>query len=119
MFTPEIADQIISTVIDEIAASAANVKGCADAARAFAANGNRSPAVEVLLDVEVRAHELKQLVEVVSFVGRRAQRIKGAAAAIAKLRPEPHPQLHRCRPDECEPNGSGESPQKRVSSDPT
>jgi len=71
MFKQEVADQIISTVIDDIAASAASVKGCADVARAFAANGNRGGAVEVLLDVEVKANELKVLVEVVSFVSRR------------------------------------------------
>ena len=50
-----------------------SLKGCADAARAFAANGNRSGAVEVLLDVEIKANELKQLVEVVSFVSRRTE----------------------------------------------
>ena len=73
MFKQEVADQIISTVIDDIAASAASVKGCADAARAFVANGNRGGAVEVLLDVEVKANELKQLVEVASFVSRRTE----------------------------------------------
>jgi len=71
VFKPDQSTQIIRSVADEVVATTSGIHGFAEAARAFARTGNRTEAVEVLLDIELKLNELRALVEVASFVNRR------------------------------------------------
>jgi hypothetical protein len=71
VFKPDQSNQIIQSVADEVAATTSGIQGFAEAARAFARTGNRTKAVEVMLDIELKLNELRALVELASFVNRR------------------------------------------------
>lgn len=68
---PDLANQIIQRVADEVVTTTCGIQGFAEAAQAFARNGNRSEAIAVLLDIEPKLNELSALVELASFVNRR------------------------------------------------
>jgi hypothetical protein len=73
VFKPEQSTEIIRSVADEVVATTSGIQGFAEAARAFARSGNRTEAVEVLLDIELKLNELRALVELASFVNRRTE----------------------------------------------
>jgi len=73
VFKPDLANQIIQRVADEVVATTSGIQGFAEAARAFARTGNRVEAVEVLLDIELKLNELRALVELASFVNRKTE----------------------------------------------
>jgi hypothetical protein len=73
MFKPDQSTEIINSVADEAIATISGIQGFANAARAFARTGNRTEAIEVLLDIELKLNELRALVELASFVNRKTK----------------------------------------------
>jgi hypothetical protein len=65
------ANQIVHGVVEEVVSTTSGIHGFAEAARAFARNGNRTEAIAILLDIELKLNNLRALVEIASFVNRR------------------------------------------------